>query len=72
MLNDFIPKEFLLGEIYLPPLLISVVLAFILASMTMSLISKFNLLRYLAWPAIVELSFAVIYTVLLSFFVIPS
>jgi len=71
-MSDFIPKELALGEVYLPPLLVVVCLGYILARFSMLILARLNLQRYITLPALVELCFTVSFSVLLSYFVIPS
>ncbi|MGF1727777.1 DUF1656 domain-containing protein [Photobacterium nomapromontoriensis] len=67
-----IPKEIALGDIYLPPLLVAGFVAVICTSLTVRVLNKLKWHRYVASPPLVELSIAVIYTVLLGTFVFPS
>ncbi|GGB20534.1 MULTISPECIES: DUF1656 domain-containing protein [Agarivorans] len=71
-MSSFIPKELALGEVYLPPLLMVVCLGYLLARFSMLTLARLNLQRYIVLPALVELCFTTIFSVLLSFFVIPS
>ncbi|GLS90788.1 DUF1656 domain-containing protein [Psychromonas marina] len=63
------PHELIFGEIYLPPLLFVVALAYILTSIVSAISVKFGLHRYIAVPAIAELSILIIFTGLIGRFI---
>jgi len=67
-----IPSELAIGDVYFPPLLIVGVLGFLLASLTGLAFNRYRLSRFFAYPPLVILALAVIYTVLLGTFVIPA
>ena len=69
---DYIPSEFTIGGVYMPPLLIAGLLGFAAAVLTARLLDRFRLSRYLFYPPLVFVALAVIYTVLIGTFVIPS
>jgi hypothetical protein len=69
---NFIPSEFAIGDVYFPPLLIAAVLGVILAWLTAKQLNRYRLSRFFFYPPLVLLAFAVIYTVLIGTFVIPS
>ncbi|HIF9195198.1 TPA: DUF1656 domain-containing protein [Photobacterium damselae] len=69
---DLIPKEIAIGEIYFPPLLISGFVAIICTSITVRIFNTFKWYKYVSSPPLVELSIAIIYTVLISTFIFPS
>jgi len=69
---NFIPSEFAIGEVYFPPLLIAAVLGMTLAWLTANLLNRYRLSRFFFYPPLVLLALAVIYTILLGTFVIPS
>ncbi|MGS4883128.1 DUF1656 domain-containing protein [Photobacterium damselae] len=69
---DLIPKEIAIGEIYFPPQLISGFVAIICTSITVRIFNTFKWYKYVSSPPLVELSIAVIYTVLISTFIFPS
>jgi hypothetical protein len=69
---ELIPSEFTVGEVYFPPLLIAGLLGIVIAAVTAMLLNRFRLSRYFFYPPLVLLALAVIYTVLLGTFVIPS
>ena len=69
---NLIPSEFAFGDIYFPPLLIASILGLILAWLTAQTLNRYRLSRFFFYPPLVLLAFAVIYTVLIGTFVIPS
>ena len=69
---NLIPSEFAIGDVYLPPLLIATLLGMVLAWLTAHLLNRYRLSRFFFYPPLVLLAFAVIYTVLIGTFVIPS
>ena len=69
---NLIPSEFAIGDVYLPPMLIATLLGMVLAWLTAHLLNRYRLSRFFFYPPLVLLAFAVIYTVLIGTFVIPS
>jgi len=67
-----IPHEFIIGDIYLPPLLIAAFLGAIAAYITIKAIHRYRLSRYFFYPPLVSLSLTVIYTVFIGTFVIGA
>ena len=67
-----IPSEFTIGGVYMPPLLIAGLLGFAAAMLTARALDRFRLSRYFFYPPLVFVALAVIYTVLIGTFVIPS
>ena len=72
MLDAYIPKEIAIGEVYLPPLLIAVLLAYGLGNASLTIVNRLGFSKYIYFPALAELSLIVIYTTLLSMFVLPG
>lgn len=64
------PHELIFGEIYLPPLLLVVALAYLLTTLVSTLSVKLGWHRHVALPAIAELSLLVIFTDLIGRFII--
>jgi ABC-type multidrug transport system permease subunit len=62
----FIPKEFNIGGVYLPPILIAATLGAIIAWITVKLLNRYRLSEYLFYPPLVFVGLMVIYTVLLG------
>jgi hypothetical protein len=69
---NLFPSEFAFGGVYFPPLLIAAILGGILAWLTALTLNRYRLSRFFFYPPLVLLAFAVIYTVLIGTFVIPS
>jgi hypothetical protein len=69
---SFIPKEFTIGGVYFPPLLIAGILGVTAAVLTAMLLNRYRLSRYFFYPPLVFLALAVIYTVIIGTFFIPS
>ncbi len=69
---NFVPVEFHVGGIFLPPLLVAAILGTIAAVITARWLNRIHLSRYLFYPPLVFLALMVIYTTLIGSFVIPS
>ncbi|ROV58106.1 DUF1656 domain-containing protein [Vibrio ponticus] len=67
-----IPQEIAIGDIYLPPLLVAGFFGVICTSLTTRLLNRLRWHRYVVSPPLVEMSMAIIYTVLIGTFVFPS
>jgi hypothetical protein len=68
----FIPVEFHIGGILMPPLFAAATLGTIAAVLTARWLNRVRLSRYLFYPPLVLVAMVVIYTVLIGTFVIPS
>ena len=67
----FIPKEFVIGGVYFPPLLIAGILGVLAAALTAMLLNRYRLSRFLYNPPLAFLALAVTYTGLIGTFIIP-
>ena len=67
-----IPSEFSISGVYFPPLLIASLLGFFAAWLTTQLLNRYRLSRYFAYPPLVLLALAVIYSLFFGTFVIPG
>jgi hypothetical protein len=67
----FIPKEFTIGGVYFPPLLIAGILGVAAAVLTAMLLNRVRLSRFFFYPPLVFVALAVIYTGLIGTFIIP-
>jgi len=65
------PKEFVIGGVYFPPLLIAGILGVLAAALTAMLLNRYRLSQFLYNPPLVFLALAVIYTGLIGTFIIP-
>jgi hypothetical protein len=68
----FIPKEFTIGGVYFPPLLIAGILGVTAAVVTAMLLNRYRLSRYFFYPPLVFVALAAIYTVIIGTFIIPA
>jgi len=69
---SFVPHEFAIGGVFLPPMLIAGILATIVAYIISSLLNRYGLSKYLFYPPLVFVALVVIFTVLIGTIVIPS
>lgn len=60
------PHEFVIAGVYMPPLLVAALLGVVAAVATTRALNRYRLSRYFAFPPLVQLSFAVIYTVVIG------
>jgi len=67
-----IPSELAIGGVYLPPLLAATVLGMIAAVLTARWLNRTRLSRHFFYPPLVFVAMTVIYTVLITTFVIPG
>ena len=67
----FIPKEFVIGGIYFPPLLIAGFFGVLAAGLTAMLLNRYRLSRFLYNPPLIFVAMAIIYTGLIGTFIIP-
>ena len=65
------PHEFVIGGVYMPPLLIAAILGTIAAVVTARLLNRYRLSRYFFYPPLVFVALAIIYTVLIGTLIIP-
>ena len=65
MSNPF-PHELSAGDVYLSPMLIVVILAFIGASITVLILNKLKISRFIAAPTYVFIAIVVLYMVLID------
>ncbi len=68
---QYIPKEFAIGGIYFPPLLIAGLLGVLAATLTVVLLNRYRLSRLFYYPPLIFLALAVLYTGLIGTFVVP-
>ncbi len=67
-----VPSEFALGEVYLPPLLVSGLLGLLAAMLAANLLNRLRLSRFFFYPPLVLLALAVLFTVGIGTWIIPS
>jgi len=68
----YIPHEFSIGEVYMPPLLVAAFLGLIAAMLTARLLNRYRLTRYFFYPPLVFLALVAIYTTIIGTFIIPA
>jgi hypothetical protein len=68
---SYMPHEFVIGGVYMPPLLIAAILGTIAAVVTARLLNRYRLSRYFFYPPLVFVALAIIYTVLIGTLIIP-
>jgi len=71
MMFDYLPSEFNIGGVYFPPLLLAGILGVVLAWLTAMLLNRYRLSCFFAYPPVVFIALAVIYTGLIGTFFIP-
>jgi hypothetical protein len=69
---QLIPSELAIGDVYFPPMLIAGILGAAAAWLTALLLNRYRLSRVLAYPPLVFLALAVIYSITFATFVIPA
>ena len=65
-----IPHEFVIGGVFMPPLLIAAVLGAIAAVATARLLNRVRLSKYFFYPPLVFLALMIVYTILIGTFFI--
>jgi hypothetical protein len=68
---NFIPHEFAIGGIFMPPLVVAGLFGAIAAVITIRLLNHYRLAKYFFYPTLVFLALMVIYTGLIGTFIIP-
>lgn len=69
---QLIPSEFSIAGVYFPPLLIAGLLGAVAAWLTAQLLNRYRLSRFFAYPPLVFLALAAIYTVAFGTFIIAA
>ena len=67
---SYVPHEFTIGGVYMPPLLVAAILGTIAAVVTARLLNRYRLSKYFFYPPLVLLALMIIYTVLVGTFII--
>ncbi len=70
MIINQIPHEFVIGGVYMSPLLIASLLGALAAVVTARLLNRYRLSKYFFYPPLVFLALMVIYTVFIGTFII--
>lgn len=69
---ELIPKEFAIGGVYFPPWLIAGLLGMIAAWLSALLLNRLRLSRLFAYPPLVFLALAVIFSVGFGTWLVPA
>ena len=69
---SLIPSEFHFGGVFVPPLLVAALLALVATWVTARYLNRWRLSRFFFYPPLVYFAMLVIYTVIISTFIIPS
>jgi len=67
-----IPSEVEIAGSYFPPLMLSILLGLLGMVLTVRLLNRYRLLRYVFFPNVVTLAITCIYSVIIATFVIPA
>ena len=67
-----VPHEFVIGGVFMPPLLIASLLGIIAALVTARLLNRYRLSKYFFYPPLAFLALMVIYTVIIGTFIIRT
>jgi hypothetical protein len=68
---DYVPSEFNLGGVYFSPLLVAALLGVVLSWVSARLLNRYRLSRFFAYPPLVFIALAIIYTGLIGTFLVP-
>ena len=68
----FIPAEFQIGGVFMPPLFVASILGTLVAVFTARWLNRVGISRLLFYPPLVFVALVVIYTVLIGTFVVPG
>ena len=68
----FMPGEVEISGVYFPPMLLASILGAILMVLTVTLIRRYRLSRYFVFPQFVLAALWVLYTFVISIWVIPA
>ena len=66
-----VPSEFVIGEVYFPPLLVAATLGLMAALATTRWLNRRRLSRYFFYPPLIFLALVAIYTVLIGGLLVP-
>jgi hypothetical protein len=71
MMFEYVPSEFNIGGVYFPPLLIAALLGAVLSWVSVMLLNRYRLSRFMVYPPLIFVAIATIYTCLIGTFLIP-
>ncbi len=67
----YIPSEISIGGVYFPPLLLAATLGVVAAMLTVLVLNRYRLSRFMLYPPMIFVAIAAIYTGLIGTFLIP-
>ena len=68
---EYLPHEFTIGGVYLPPLLMASILGMFAAVLTTAFLNRSQLSRFFYYPPLIFVALAIIYTGLIGTLFIP-
>ena len=68
---DYIPSEISIAGVFFPPLLLVGTLGVVAALLTVLLLNRYRLSRFMFYPPLIFVAIAIIYTGLIGTFLIP-
>ena len=68
---NFIPHEFTIGGVFMPPLLVASLFGALATFITIRLLNRYRLAKHFFYPPLVFLALMTIYTGLIGTFIIP-
>ena len=69
---NYIPHEFTISGVYFSPLLIAAFLGVMAAALTAIALNRYRLSRFFFYPPLVNVSLAVIYTIVIGTYVVGT
>jgi hypothetical protein len=67
-----IPHEFVIGGVYMPPLLVASFLGVMAAVVTTNLLNRYQLSKYFFFPPVLSLALVILYTLFIGTFIIGT
>ena len=67
---SYMPHEFAIGGVFMPPLLVAALLGTLAAVVTARLLNRYRLSKYFFYPPLVFLALMIIYTLVIGEFFI--
>ena len=67
-----IPHEFVIGGVYIPPMLVAALFGIVGALATTRLLNRYRLSKYFFYPPLVSLALMILYTLFIGTFIIGA
>ena len=67
-----IPHEFVIGGVYVPPMLVAALFGIIAALATTRLLNRYRLSKYFFYPPVLSLALMLLYTLFIGTFIIGA